>query len=133
MKGSESMSFSKRMRVLLARGLRLRCPVCGEGKLFRRWFKMYEYCPACHFKYEREEGYYTGAVAVNLVLSELLIAAITLPLAIDQNIPFIPLMVWGMIMPFLFPLLFFRHTKALWMSLDHLFHPVSNERIFFPE
>jgi uncharacterized protein (DUF983 family) len=127
------MLFYKKMCVLLMRGLRLRCPVCGEGKLYRGWFKMYEYCPVCHFKYEREEGYYTGAIAVNLVLSELLIAAITLPLAIDQNIPFVPLILWGMTMPFLFPILFFRHTKSLWMSLDHLFHPVSNERVYFPE
>lgn len=127
------MSFWKRFRILFWRGLRLRCPVCGEGKLYRGVFKVYDECPVCHFHYEREPGYYTGAVAANLVLAELLIAAITIPLAVDQNIPFVPLIVWGCTMAIIFPLLFYRHTKSLWMSFDHLFHPVSNERVFFPK
>ncbi len=127
------MPFSKRMLILLSRGLRLRCPVCGRGKIYKGWFKTYEQCPSCHFTYEREVGYYTGAMAVNLILSELLITAITIPLAVNQSVPFVPLLLWGLTMPFVFPLLFYRHTKSFWMSIDHLFHPVSNERIFFPE
>jgi uncharacterized protein (DUF983 family) len=127
------MPFRKRLLILLGRGLHLRCPVCGQGKLYRGWFKMYEQCPVCHFTYEREAGYFTGAMAVNLIVSELIIAAITIPLAVNQDIPLIPLILWGLTMPILFPLLFYRHTKSLWMSLDHLLHPVTNERIFFPE
>ncbi len=127
------MPFSKRMLILLSRGLRLRCPVCGQGKIFRGVFATYEYCPYCHFKYEREPGYYTGAIAVNLVFCELLIAAICIPLAVDQSIPLIPLIIVGASMPVLFPLLLFRHTKGLWMAIDHMIHPVSNERVFFPD
>jgi uncharacterized protein (DUF983 family) len=123
----------KRARVLFWRALWLRCPVCGEGKLYRGIFKPHERCPACHFEYEREPGYYTGAMAVNLVLSELLITAVTLPLAVNMAVPFVPLVVWGMTMPVLFPLIFYRHTKSFWMAFDHLIHPVTNERIFFPE
>ncbi|MBA2285155.1 MAG: DUF983 domain-containing protein [Ktedonobacteraceae bacterium] len=125
--------FWKRLRVLLLRALRLRCPVCGQGKLYRGWFKMHEHCPVCHFKYERESGYYTGAIAANLILSELLITAITIPLAVNPSVPFVPLLVWGMTMPILFPLIFYRHTKGLWMAFDHMIHPVTNERVFFPE
>ncbi len=127
------MPFYKKMLILLSRGLRLRCPVCGRGKLYRGWFKMYDQCPVCHFTYEREAGYYTGAIAVNIILSELLITAITIPLAVNQSVPFVPLLLWGLIMPVLFPLLFYRHAKSLWMSIDHMAHPVKNERVFFPE
>ncbi len=127
------MPFYKKMLILLGRGLRLRCPVCGWGKLYQRWFKMHDQCPVCHFTYEREAGYYTGAIAVNIILSELLITAITIPLAVNQSVPFVPLLLWGLIMPVLFPLLFYRHAKSLWMSIDHMVHPVSNERVFFPE
>nr|BBH94946.1 hypothetical protein KTA_31450 [Thermogemmatispora argillosa] len=123
----------KRARVLFIRALLLRCPVCGEGKLYSGFFKTYERCPACNFEYEREPGYYTGAMAVNLVLSELLITAITIPLAVNTSVPFIPLLIWGMTMPIIFPLIFYRHTKSFWMAFDHLIHPVTNERIFFPE
>ena len=94
---------------------------------------MYDQCPVCHFTYEREAGYYTGAIAVNIILSELLITAITIPLAVNQSVPFVPLLLWGLIMPVLFPLLFYRHTKSIWMSIDHMIHPVTNERVFFPE
>ena len=94
---------------------------------------MYDQCPVCHFTYERETGYYTGAIAVNIILSELLITAITIPLAVNQSVPFVPLLLWGLIMPVLFPLLFYRHAKSLWMSIDHMIHPVKNERVFFPE
>lgn len=29
------------------RGLRLRCPACGEGKLFARYLKVADHCPKC--------------------------------------------------------------------------------------
>ena len=29
------------------RGARCRCPRCGEGRLFRKWLKPLERCPAC--------------------------------------------------------------------------------------
>ena len=62
-----AMSFYlKKARVLFSRGLRLRCPVCGEGKLYRRWFRMYQHCSACGFIYAREPGYFTAAVALNV-------------------------------------------------------------------
>ena len=31
--------------VLTLRGLRRRCPRCGAGRLFARWFRMAERCP----------------------------------------------------------------------------------------
>ncbi|HET8909998.1 MAG TPA: DUF983 domain-containing protein [Ktedonobacteraceae bacterium] len=127
------MPWNKRLLILLWRGLRWRCPVCGEGKVFQGIFKTYEHCPSCGFEFEREPGYYTGAMAVNLVLSELLIAAVTLPLAVNLTIPMGPLLAWGLSMPILLPIIFYRHTKTIWMSIDHMLHPVSNERIFFPE
>jgi uncharacterized protein (DUF983 family) len=31
----------------LLRGVRSRCPRCGEGQLFRKWLKPRERCPVC--------------------------------------------------------------------------------------
>jgi uncharacterized protein (DUF983 family) len=115
--------------LLLKRGLRQRCPVCGRGKIFKGWIKTYEHCPVCGFAFEREPGYYTGAVAVNLVVSDLLIAVIAVPLAASQSVSLTVLIVLGCTLPFLFPLLFYRPTKSLWMSFDHFIHPVSSERV----
>ncbi len=123
------MSNSEYAFLLLRRGLRQRCPVCGKGKIFKGWFKTYERCPECGFVYEREPGYYSGAMAVNLVISELLIAAIAVPLAASQSVSLTTLIVLGLTLPFLVPLLFYRPTKSLWMALDHFLHPVSREGI----
>jgi len=40
----------------LRRGLRRRCPRCGEGQLFRRGLKTYERCSECHLLYQRDYG-----------------------------------------------------------------------------
>jgi uncharacterized protein (DUF983 family) len=115
---------------ILIRGLLLRCPNCGRGKLFRRGFTMYEKCPVCGWRYEREEGYWTGAVAVNLVVTELLIALVAVPLAVALALaqkPVTLLIIIGLPLPFILPLLFFRHAKSLWMSIDFMVHPVDPE------
>ena len=41
-------------RQLLGRALRLRCPRCGEGKIFRRLLTYSEYgsCPRCGLRYD---------------------------------------------------------------------------------
>ena len=32
----------------MLRGALLRCPNCGEGRLFRRYLKVADHCPVCH-------------------------------------------------------------------------------------
>ena len=44
------------LREALWRGLRRRCPRCGEGPLFRRWFSMNERCSVCDLKLEGNPG-----------------------------------------------------------------------------
>ena len=45
-----------RARVALARGLRRRCPRCGEGKLFRKGISTFERCSVCNLRFERDHG-----------------------------------------------------------------------------
>lgn len=106
---------------LLTRGLLLRCPVCGKGHLFRAPFKMNEKCPHCGFVFEREVGYFSSSMAINLVISELLIAAFVIPLSL--MVPLWQLFLWGAPVPILLPLLFFHHSRSLWMSMDHFLNP----------
>jgi len=121
------MTAGEHALLLLRRGLRQRCPVCGRGKIFAGFFKTYERCPVCGFVYEREPGYYTGAMAVNLVVSELLIVIIAVPLAASQVVPVIYLIILGCTIPILLPILFYRPTKSLWMSFDHFIHPANKD------
>jgi uncharacterized protein (DUF983 family) len=109
--------------ILLKRALLLRCPRCGRGKLFRRWFTMYDHCSYCNWRFEREEGYWTGAIAVNLVVTELLVAAFVIPLAAMQT-PLLPLFAIGIPATILLPFLFYRHSKSVWMTIDFFLNPV---------
>ena len=111
---------------LLGRGMRQRCPVCGKGKIFKGFFQTYERCPVCDFAYEREPGYYTGAIAVNLIVTELVIAAVVVPVAASQAVSIPVMLTVGSALPILLPLLCYRPTKAIWMSIDHVVHPVED-------
>jgi len=45
-----------KLKTLLLRGWRRRCPHCGQGKIYQGWLKMHEHCPACDFKYLADQG-----------------------------------------------------------------------------
>jgi len=113
--------------VLIWRGLRLRCPNCGRGRLFRGVYTTYTRCAYCGWVFEREEGYWTGAMAVNLVITELLIAAFAIPMAIvlgtTQQPVAVPIAI-GIAVSTALPFIFYRNAKSLWMSLDFMIHPV---------
>jgi uncharacterized protein (DUF983 family) len=44
------------IRTALIRGLRRRCPRCGEGRLFARFLKTHERCSECGLLYQRDYG-----------------------------------------------------------------------------
>lgn len=117
------MDMLRTALLLLWRGLRLRCPRCGRSKLFYRGYKMYTICPECGWVFEREEGYWTGAMAVNLVVTELLVAVVVVPLAAMQ-VPLVPLFALGIPATIAVPFLFYRHSKSFWMAIDFLLNPV---------
>jgi uncharacterized protein (DUF983 family) len=108
---------------MLRYGLRLKCPRCGVGRLFRKAFRMYQQCRNCGLKFEREQGYFIGAMYINYGAT----VAIAVPgfflldafasLTIDQQ-----LALW---VPFaiIFPLAFFHHARSLWLVLDYFFNP----------
>jgi len=111
---------------MLGRGLRLKCPRCGAGPLYAKPFRMLANCRHCGLKFEREQGYFVGAIYINYAAT----IAVAVPgffildawarWTIEQQ-----LSLW---VPFavIFPLIFFHHSRALWLVLDHLFNPTSS-------
>jgi uncharacterized protein (DUF983 family) len=122
-----------RVLTFLKRGLLLRCPVCGKGHIFRSPFKMYEYCPVCNFRFEREEGYFSSSMAINLVFSELVITAVVVPLAATPSVPLVPLLIIGAPMTVILPLLIYHHSRGLWMAMDHYLHPIDTPSEYIGE
>lgn len=60
--------------------LRLRCPRCLSGAVYlpKRWFEMHNDCPSCGLLYEREPGFFLGAMYFSYTMGVL----IALPVAI---------------------------------------------------
>jgi uncharacterized protein (DUF983 family) len=58
------MHFASRARALLTQ----RCPVCLRGKMFAGWLRMNETCPVCGHRFEREQGFFQGAMYVSWVI-----------------------------------------------------------------
>ena len=65
-----------RILILLGRSLRLRCCLCGQGRLFRNWFSMHPSCSDCGHVYEREPGFFLGSVYINYGLTSLIICTL---------------------------------------------------------
>ena len=111
--------------VLVARALQLRCPACGAGGLFRRWFQMRERCPGCGLWLEREEGYYLGAQMVSTIIAEILLV-LAFAAAVVATWPRPPwtLLTWAAaIGVVIFPLAFYPFSKTLWLALDLRLRP----------
>ncbi len=109
---------------IAGRGLRLRCPRCGAGRIFAGTFRMHARCPACRLTFEREPGYFVGAIYLNYGVTVL--TAIAGYFALDAALapsPMAQVALWAGF-AVVFPLWFFRYSKSLWLSLDHLVDPV---------
>ena len=104
-------------RTVVWRGLRLRCPVCGQGRLFRTYFVMHESCTCCGVRFAREHGQWVGSLDINtfVVPFGLMIASAFSPL---WSLP-VMLTVWGGA-AIVAPLITFRFSRGLWTALVHL-------------
>ena len=115
--------------VSAAAGLwRQRCPRCRQGRIFRRpvyraALAMFESCSVCGLKFEREQGYFLGAMYVSYLLSippvillVLLVWKLTgrlsdvaIGVAFLAYLPFVPVVA--------------RFARIIWMYVDQGFDP----------
>jgi uncharacterized protein (DUF983 family) len=124
---------SSRQQVLeyFARALLLRCSVCGKGGILSNWFKVKPKCPSCGYALQREEGYYTGAMALNLLASEFIVTGVLLlylvktwPLALTwpspelQTVWYVSIAAAGLL-----PILAFPFARTIWIAFDLTFRP----------
>ncbi len=108
---------------ILRRGLMLRCPDCGSGPLYRSLFRMNIYCEYCGLIYEREQGYFVGAIYLNVIATEsLLLGALLIYALITGNISQTILTVL-IVLALVLPLVFFHHSRSLWLCIDHILNP----------
>jgi uncharacterized protein (DUF983 family) len=99
------------------------CPRCREGRIFRGWLAMHDCCPVCNLKFNREQGYFIGAMYVSYGLSIPPVLALVVILwrlagwsfgaavigAFLAYLPFVPLVV--------------RLSRVIWIYVDRAVDP----------
>lgn len=115
--GLRTLTFTK----TVTRGFLLRCPACGNGKLFTGMFRMAAECSDCHFRFERPAGYFLGSTYINYGVTALLTTVSYVTLYFGFGWPKQTLLPGLLLFCGVFPLVFFRFARSLWLSFDCLF------------
>jgi uncharacterized membrane protein len=80
-------------------------------------------CPGCGLHFEREPGYWTGAMAVNIsVVSAVFTAAFVVALVL--TVPDVPVgLLLGLFVPLmiLLPIVYYPFSKTVWVAVDRAF------------
>jgi len=105
---------------LLIRCVTLHCPVCGLSIIFQSPFRVRHHCPSCQALFEREEGFFVGAIAINLVTTELAVLAVYFVCLLAGS--FNDGLILTILLPIvlIFPVVFYHHSWSVWLCLDHL-------------
>ena len=98
--------------------LRQRCPRCGRGPIFRSLLRMNDDCPLCDLHFEREPGYFLGAMYFSyfmtcLVLSAVFWGAYAL---LEWPVGWSAALAVAVLMP-LVPMIF-RYSRVIWIYFD---------------
>lgn len=102
------------------------CPRCRRGRIFRGRFAMHPTCPVCALRFEREPGYFTGAMYVSYALGVPLLTALTgLVYLVAPGLAFEAMVgvAAGVFLPFV-PALF-RASRVIWIHLDQAVDPAA--------
>ena len=104
----------------LCRCLKLKCPACGRASIVERPLNIKRRCTACDTIFKREEGFFVGAIMANVVATEILILLIYFALLLATNLSDRARLVIVFGFAVCFPLIFYHHSWALWLGMDHL-------------
>ena len=104
----------RRLRAVLTQ----RCPRCLEGRIWRGFLSMNTACPTCDLAFEREPGYFTGAMVVSYALAVPVLGAIVIGLMTIGELDAVPALLIGDTAYLLLVPLIFRYSRVLWLHFD---------------
>lgn len=113
------------LKKILQCSFRLKCPRCEEGSLFQKRFTMFSNCPKCDLKFEREQGYFIGAMYINYGATVFLAFPGYFIFDVFTSIPFLVNFAIWIVVSGIFPVFFYRYSKSLWLNFDYTLNPSS--------
>lgn len=105
------------------------CPRCRQGAIFKgtllqSWLSMYDRCPVCGLRYEREQGYFLGAMMVSYILSVPVLVLLMLAVWLiwrDWSLQRIAVVGFLAFLPFVPEMV--RFSRVLWIHFDRAVDP----------
>ncbi|MGR3811241.1 DUF983 domain-containing protein [Jiulongibacter sp. NS-SX5] len=117
----------------VSNALVLKCPRCGGGELFEsknpykkgKMMSMHTHCSNCGLRYEKEQGFFYGAMYVSYMLNMALFITATVGwyLFIEGKIDWrIYIGIYVALTILLVPIIF-RYSRSLWMTMMIKYEP----------
>lgn len=105
---------------ILRRGFTKRCPVCGQGHLFRHWLRMVHACPRCGLRFRRVPGHWLGSWFLNICVAQTVVVLILVigVAATYPDPPMVALTILTVVGALAAPLLFFPFSRTIWSAID---------------
>ena len=110
----------QKIKRVLGRCLRLRCPACGESNIASYPFQIRHHCPHCQALFKREDGFFVGAILANVVTTEFVILLVCFFFLLVIRADYSNVLVVLFIMALIFPVLFYHHSWSLWLGFDFI-------------
>jgi uncharacterized protein (DUF983 family) len=102
-------------------------PRCGDGAIFAGRFQMNEQCPVCGMSFNREPGYFAGAMYISygLALPIVFLWVMSLGAIFDTwSLERVVLASFVLFLPFV-PAVF-RYSRILWIHFDRSVDPTDD-------
>jgi uncharacterized protein (DUF983 family) len=111
---------------MLRRGFTRRCPVCGQGHLFRHWLSMVASCPRCGLRFARSPGQWLGSWFLNIVLAQVAVVGVLIGGVATTwpDPPMVPITVLVVVVALGVPLAFFPFSRTIWTAIDLAMRPL---------
>lgn len=92
---------------------------------------MLEHCPACGLRFEREPGYWVGAVIINttVVFATFLVVFGGMVLITYPTVPWALVLTVTAAANIAIPIFFYPLSKSVWLAMELSWHPLEDEEI----
>ncbi len=123
---------SASLLTMLGRSIARHCPRCSGSGIFANWAALEEFCPTCGFKFEREPGYWVGALIINMAVA-LIVFLVTLVGGMALFWPDVP---WNALsaatigVMLVVPIAFYPWSKGMWMAIELSYHRLEEKEQF---
>lgn len=88
---------------------------------------MVDTCPGCGHRFERDPGYWLGAMIINtaVVIGVFLAGFVGAAWITWPDVPWTPILIVTMIVNLIVPVVFYPYSKTLFVALDLAVRPLS--------